>query len=277
MVPNQKRLIVGVVLGVMTIIGLVLVSTHNVDAAETDTEPGQDQVTNITSTNKSTEEDVGTDSDDSNLTSSEDFLLGDRFALIIVSGYNGTDPTELDKAISLFYYLLDHDYSAENVIMLCNESCPVSEGAANLANIEDGFQYLKDHSTSLDDVLIHISDHNTQNATGVYLKFEDGNLSTNSIAYWMDFIQYDYLTFIMNGNRSGLVLPLFQNPDRTIMSSMRSNDTVHPDNFNITRSLLDPESDSNHDNFITFEEAFYHEFDLLVPETGQVPRIWISS
>ncbi|MDG6226263.1 MAG: hypothetical protein QCI82_12265, partial [Candidatus Thermoplasmatota archaeon] len=116
--------------------------------------------------------------------------------------------------------------------------------------------------------VIYISDHAQGIMNDIFLIFDDGNISTTQIDSWLDLIECSSVTVILNGERSGLAGPDLTGPSRDIICSMGSNQTMNPDQFNITRSLEDPTADTNNDGKVSFVEAYWKEVDNL-SGTGQ--------
>ena len=199
----------------------------------------------------------------------------EKFALIAVSSVNQTHETEYDKSIAFYEYLIDEGYTQENIYYYGPDSITYTDDESTVSNIEEGFESIINASTIDDDVVIYISDH-IQHISVVQFYFNDGVIDGTQMGSWLDSISCSDLTFIMNGNRSGLVQD-FREPGRTIMSSMSSIDEFSPDYFNITRSLENNLADANWDGVVSFTEAFYYErYLLFINQYPQHPQIWID-
>jgi hypothetical protein len=199
----------------------------------------------------------------------------ESFALIAVSSINQTDETEYEKSIAFYEYLIDEGYDSDNIHYFGPDYITYTDDESTTENIESGFQTIINGSSSNDDVVIYISDHITH-ISQVEFYFNDGVIVESDMSSWLDSISCSELTFIMNGNRSGLVEE-FRSPGRIIMSSMSSIDETCPDYFNISRSLENMMADLNDDGVVSFTEAFYFErLILYLQQRPQHPQIWLN-
>lgn len=197
------------------------------------------------------------------------------YALIAISSINETHQTEYEKSVAFYEYLIDEGYSSNNIHYYGPSSITYTDGVANTSNIEDGFEALINSTTNTSDVTIYISDH-IQHISQIEFYFNDGIINQTLMDSWLDSMSYSELTFIMNGNRSGLVKE-FRQAGRTIISSMSEIDETCPDYFNITRSLENDLADRDWDGDVSYEEAFYFErYILWINQRPQNPQIWID-
>lgn len=197
-----------------------------------------------------------------------------RYALIAVSTLPEDDCGEVLKAHCLYEHLLDDGWEADEIYYLSPEYSSVSEGIANVSNVNNGFKFLEENTDNHDDVLIYISDHTTLNDGMTTFQFSDGNMSSDLINIHLDIMKHDELTFIMCGNQSGLAGgPLAAN-GRDIVCSMGEADRFNPDEYNLTRGLNDPFADMNNDGTVSFIEASEREISTMAEYTPQTPRIW---
>ena len=196
----------------------------------------------------------------------------DRKCLIIVSGHDGYSQHELVKASFFRDHLLE-EISEDDIKYLTDPDDPDSDGPANVSNIEDAFDWLKDECESDTEVIIYIFDHIIAINNEETFLFDDGNITASTIDSWLDDVSYSRTTIILNGERSGLGGPDLTGPSRDVMCSMRSYQTSDPDLFNITRSLEDPSADLDGDEKVSFIEAYWNEV-ILLSGTGQDPVLF---
>lgn len=194
-------------------------------------------------------------------------------AIIIVSSSNGENQNEMDKAICFLEYLLDDGYEEEDIDLISTGDSEYIDSIDSLSNINASFSGLISGSDEDTDVVIYISDNGHAENGIPSLRFRDGNITGIQFDSWFDQITCSEFTFIIGGNRSGIIGPDVADPSRTVMSSMGENQFAFPDLFNITRSLKDLTADSNNDGVVDFEEAFWNEVDLL-SGTGQDPVLF---
>lgn len=199
----------------------------------------------------------------------------ERKALLIVSNITCMDSHEMGKMTSFHDHLVDQGWSGNDIEVLCPDKSPISEGIANRSNVDSGLKSISD-SGSLNEVVIYISDHNTQFGNHTYFRFTDGLYSFDRFESHYDNMTYNRLTMIVNGNQSGLAGDPFSGPDRDVMCSMGAGQQFNPDQFNITRGLQNHFADRDNDGKVSYVEAFYSEYWLLRRTTSQVPRIWIN-
>ena len=193
--------------------------------------------------------------------------------LIIVSGNEGYSEQELSKASSFRDHQLTHcDYN--DIRYLTDPSDPNSQGPANLSNVEEGFDWLKTNTSESTEVVVYISDHAQAINNENYFLFDDGNISIDTVDSWLDQVQCNQMTIVLNGERSGLGGPDLSDPGRDVICSMGANQSFSPDLFNITRSLEDPSADTNHDGQVSYIEAYWKEVENL-QGTDQDPCIWM--
>jgi hypothetical protein len=199
----------------------------------------------------------------------------EKYALIAVSSINQTHETEYQKSVAFYEYLIDEGYSPANIRYFGPDTITYTDDNSTVGNIESGFEAIINASSDNDNVVIYVSDH-ISHISQVEFHFNDGVINQTLMNSWLDSISCSEMTFIMNGNRSGLVRE-FRSPGRTIMSSMSSIDEYSPDHFNITRSLETGLADSNNDGIVTLREAFYYERLILIYEQRpQHPQIWLN-
>jgi hypothetical protein len=196
----------------------------------------------------------------------------ERKCLIIVSGHGGYSQHELGKASSFRDHLLE-DISEDDIKYLTDPDDPDSDGPANVSNIENAFDWLKDECDSNTEVLVYIFDHIVIINSEETFLFDDGNITASAIDSWLDDVSYSKTTIILNGERSGLGGPDLTGSYRDVICSMRSYQTNDPDLFNITRSLKDPSADLDSDGVVSFVEAFWNEV-ILLRGTGQDPVLF---
>ena len=182
-----------------------------------------------------------------------------RCAIIIVSDLDGFDPEELEKAYQFYQYLLDKEYTDEDIYFLTEGSRYGSDGAPTISNIESAFSWLQNTSESSSQPVVYISDHVIWALGNVTFRFSDGNITTSAINSWLNSTIYQELTMILTGNRSGLACEEISSNNREVISSMRWDQTFHPDPFNITRGLRDSSADINRDGEVSYYEAFLKE------------------
>ena len=199
-----------------------------------------------------------------------------RMAIIIVSSWNGENHFEIDKAIFFTEYLINEGFQEDDIDLISTGSSEYIDSIDLLSNINSSFSDLIFESTLNTEVVIYISDNGHAENEYPSLWFRDGNISGIQFDQWFDQIVCSELTFIIGGNRSGIIGPNVTDPERTVMSSMNEDQVSFPDLFNITRSLEDPESDTNEDGVVDFLEGFYHERDLVI-NYGQTPCLWTGS
>ncbi len=194
-------------------------------------------------------------------------------AIIIVSSSNGENQYEIDKAICFLEYLLDDGYDEDDIDLISVGDSEYIDSIDSLSNINASFSDLIYESDEDTEVVIYISDNGHAEYGCPSLWFRDGNISGIQFDSWFDEITCSEFTFIIGGNRSGIIGPDVADPSRTVMSSMRGDQVAFPDLFNITRSLEDETSDTDEDGVVDFIEAFYHERDLLIGYS-QTPCLW---
>ncbi len=194
-------------------------------------------------------------------------------ALIIVSNTTCIDSNEMGKMVSFYEYLLDDGWSESDIEVLCPNTTGISEGLATCSNVETSLQEIS-NNTYLGEVLIYISDHSTQLGNVTAFQLIDGFYSFDDFDSHFDNMSYDRFTMIVNGNQSGLAGNPFSGPQRDIICSMGPGQFFNPDQFNITRGLLDPAADYNQDGETSYVEAFYSERAYLAQTSRQVPQIW---
>lgn len=202
--------------------------------------------------------------------SNASFSSSDR-AVIVVADYNGYNENELEKAKSFYDYLIDEGFTASNIDFLVDDSISGYDGEGNKTNVVSALSSLA-NDTSDKEIVIYISDHGHADVDDYY-RFDDGNVTESTISAWLDDMVYSELTYLSLGNHSGLFGTDLLDEDRIIIASMDEFESSDPDRFNITRSLEDPLNDDNNDNWVSFEEAFYAERDLV--DAYQTPIIWI--
>jgi hypothetical protein len=182
-----------------------------------------------------------------------------RCAIIIVSDLDGFDQEELEKADQFYQYLLDQDYTDEDIYFLTEDGRTGFDDDPSTSNIEAAFSWLENTSQPSSQPVIYIQDHEKLISGIVNFQFSDGNVSANTIDGWLDSTQYQDLTMILNGNRSALAGPVLSSSSRDIFCSMRYNQSFDEDLFNITRGLNDPTADSDYDGEVSYHEAFLQE------------------
>jgi len=200
-------------------------------------------------------------------------ITSEDYALIVVSSYNGTDQDELQKAADLYDFLISKGYSSEYIEFLTSDQMSIRDGDPTSSNIEDGFNWLSQESDNRSNVIIYISDHSHSINSESYYRFSDGNISESDVSGWLDEMNYDTLTYISLGSRSGLIGSELRGANRVVISSMGASETADPDEFDIVNGLEDTNADLNNDNFITFTEAYEFERMGLIHEE-QYPIHW---
>jgi len=135
-----------------------------------------------------------------------------RCAIIIVSDLGGYDDIELEKADQFHQYLIDEDYTEDDICFLTEGSRSGSDGAPTISNIESAFSWLQNTSESSSQPVVYISDHVIWALGNVTFRFSDGNITTSAINSWLNSTIYQELTFILGGNRSGLAGPELRGP-----------------------------------------------------------------
>lgn len=196
-----------------------------------------------------------------------------RCAIIIVSDLDGFNAEELEKADQFYQYLLDQDYSDEDIVFLTEDGRTGCDDDPTVSNIENAFFWLENTSQPSSQPVIYVCDHEKLISGIVNFRFADGNISANTIDGWLDSTRYQDLTLILNGNRSALAGPVLSSSARDIFCSMRSYQSFDQDLFNITRGLTDPSADLNFDGEVSYYEAFRKE-ELLLTGTGQDPVLY---
>ncbi len=202
--------------------------------------------------------------------SSDGITTMPRCAIIIVSDLDGFDQVELEKADQFYQYLLEQDYTDEDIYFLTEGERTGCDDDPTVSNIEAAFSWLENTSQPSSQPVIYVCDHEKLISGIVNFQFSDGNVSANTIDGWLDSTQYQDLTMILNGNRSALAGPVLSTSSRDIFCSMRSTQSFDEDLFNITRGLNDPTADTDYDGEISYHEAFMKECYTLRFE-DQVP------
>ena len=186
-----------------------------------------------------------------------------RCAIIIVSDLDGFDPEELEKAYQFYQYLLDKEYTEDDIYFLTEDSRTGCDDDPTISNIEEAFSWLENTSESSSQPVIYISDHVIWSMGNLTFRFSDGNITISTINEWLNSTIYQELTFILGGNRSGLAGPELRGPGKTVICSMVADQVSFPDLFNITRGLEDPTSDIDGDGEVSYHEAFLKEREEL--------------
>ena len=196
----------------------------------------------------------------------------EKHAIIIVSSYGDPDDHEIEKADDLYGHLIEDGYSSDNIDFLTPYDIAGSTGISHVDDVEASFDRIID-DTSSKEVVIYVSDHSKENLGEVVFQFDDGDISTSTIDSWIDDMVYNEITIIIGGDRSGLAGPELFETGRVVMSSMDYDEVVDKDQFDIARSLNDPDADADEDGEVTFTEAFDNEVTLLA-SSDQIPQIW---
>ena len=196
----------------------------------------------------------------------------DMKSLVIVSGFGGYSVHELDKAASFRSHLLD-SCSQDDMVYLTKAGMSGSDGVATISNVEDAFEWLITVSGPDTKVAVYIMDHEQMINNQPHFRFEDGSISASTIDGWLDQIPSSEITIILNGERSGLGGPSLAGSSRDVICSMKSSQTYCPDNFDISRSLGDPDADSDDDGTVSYIEAFNYE-KARIQSTGQEPVLY---
>jgi hypothetical protein len=194
-------------------------------------------------------------------------------ALIVVSSFQGTNQHEIDKAVAFYDYLLDNGYDDSDIEFLCEEDLSIKDGNPIVENIENGFEWIINNSKKKTTVNIYISDNTHSSQSETFYQFVDGTIKCSQVVNWIENTTYSYLNYITLGNHSGSFGPQLIGENRVVISSMRDFETADPDQFNITRGLLDPMADMNNDNVVSMVEAYYSEFETLMT-APQTPILW---
>ena len=194
-----------------------------------------------------------------------------KMAIVFISDYDGVDQNELDKGCDFYDHLINDGKGHCEVIFLAPEGTTRSDGLPTKSNLMGAFDLVANDPNSDKDVVIWISDHHGAHVESTYLQLTDGKLYSSDMDDYMDDMVYQDLTFILNGAKSGLLGPDLYEEGRTIMSSMKSDQTNDPDEFDIARSLVDPSADTDEDGEVSYKEAFTMEKSLL---NNQDPQIW---
>ncbi len=194
-------------------------------------------------------------------------------AVIIVSSCYGENRYEIDKAMSFMDYLIDEGFDEDDIDLMSAGDSDRIDSPDLLCHINSSFSGLISGSDEDTDVVIYISDNGHAENGIPSLRFRDGNITGIQFDSWFDEITCSEFTFIIGGNRSGIIGPDVSDISRTVMSSMGENQVSSQDLFNITRSLEDPSADLNNDGVVSFLEAFRNE-ELLLTGTGQDPVLF---
>lgn len=197
-----------------------------------------------------------------------------RYGMIVVSNLTTIDQNEISKAVSFYQHLITKGWYQSNLEFLGPDQISVATGIANVTNVENAFKDIINNQLGDKEVMIYIADHLWDGYSDVILELTDGNITSSVINDWLNNMTYSKLTFIMNGEHSGLAGPEFSNPSRNIICSMGSNDEFSPDQFNITRGLINPKADTNKDGEVSFVEAYYSEKNYLRRISNQIPELW---
>lgn len=196
----------------------------------------------------------------------------DMKSLVIVSGYGGYTTHELDKASDMRDHLLE-SCSEDDIYYLTDTSMSGSDGEATKKNVEDAFSWLIENCDKDTRVAVYIMDH-VQVINGVpQFRFNDGNIKASTMDGWLDDVDCCEMTVILNGERSALAGPSLDTSSRDVICSMGSSQTYCPDNFDIARSLDDPDADTDDDGVVTYIEAYHYEKNLLA-SSGQDPVLY---
>ncbi len=170
-------------------------------------------------------------------------------------------------------YLIDDGYEEEDIDLISAGDSEYIDSIDSLSNINASFSDLISESDEDTEVVVYISDNGHAENGYPSLWFMDGNISGIQFDSWFDEITCSEFTFIIGGNRSGIIGPDVADPSRTVMSSMRGDQVAFPDQFNITRSLKDLSADSDNDGVVSFVESFCKEVFIL-GGTGQDPVLF---
>ncbi len=260
-------------LGTMVLLATLTVTFANVSAEEDkgvfeeSTSLSEEKEENLTSAEAAGSSEGSEEEKDS-------IPLAERYALIIVANLTTIDQNEVSKAVSLYQHLINKGWYQSNIEFLGPDQITAASGIANISNFNKGFKELVDNTVIDKEVLIYISDHVWESQTDIILELTDGNISSPVINGWLDNMTFSKLTFIMNGEHSGLAGPEFCGALRDIFCSMGATATFSPDQFNITRGLSNPKADTNKDGEVSFVEAYYSERSYLRKISTQVPELW---
>ena len=196
-----------------------------------------------------------------------------RCAVIIVSDLDGFDQDDIEKAEEFYQYMLDQDYTDDDIFFLTDDNCDGYDNDPTPTNINSALSWLKNTSSSTSQPVIYVSDHVIWTQGNDTFQFSDGNITANTFDDWFDETDFQEMTVILNGNRSGLAGNDLSGLNRDIICSMGSAQSFQTDQFNITRSLEDTTADSNSDGEVSYVEAYWKEKMNLLQET-QDPQIF---
>ena len=197
-------------------------------------------------------------------------------ALIIVATKDTTHQHEYEKADAYYTYLIDQGYQTSNIDYLACSKASFSDHIDNYTNIRNAFDRLIEDSDQNTRVSIYVSDSIHPSSSISTFHFHDCNITDHQISNWIDDITCYELIFITFGNHSGSIGNSLSGDRRYILSSMTEDEDNSPDEFNITRSLKDLNSDLNQDAIVTYVEAFYRGKSYYLVRCDQDPQITIN-
>lgn len=211
-----------------------------------------------------------------NISTQADHLDEEGWAMICAPGNVGEDiETEIQ---ALRIYLINNGWTDEHIILLIdNKNWDYCDGDATKANIQNGIEYIAEHSTSTDIVFLGILDRASKGQDGTtYFETSNGDFTDMEFGEWIDGITYEEMVIEVSSNYAGGFIDECKGDYRLIVCSHTENQITEINYYTLSRGLTTQEADTDEDGRISVEEAHAYEKDLveLLSNGEQTPTSW---
>jgi len=162
------------------------------------------------------------------------------------------------EGLALHDWLLGHGWLHSHITFLADNQS--ADGMPTVNGIHSAISYVAARTNSNSLVFIAALDHLEDSPPTYYYHASDGNISNSQMGSWVNEIRsFNKMAIDVGGMHSGGFIPSLEGNNRVIATSHAAPESLSPHHYKLSEGLDTPSADTNHDGYVSFQEAHNYE------------------
>lgn len=195
------------------------------------------------------------------------------WAVIFATDTQGGN-AQTTEGLALHNWLLNHGWSDDHIKFLAID--PNADGTPTRENLQAALGAIGQKSNTNSEIFISVLDDGQYGNGDWYFSASNGPVSAGQFANWVNQIgTFKKMAIELSFRYSGGFIPALTGTNRVIVTSHASNENYAPNHFVFSEGLSNLSADTNHDGYVSVQEAFTFEYNKIInqyPGT-QTPQI----
>jgi hypothetical protein len=184
------------------------------------------------------------------------------WAVIFATDSQGGN-AQTTEGLALHNWLLAHGWSDDHIKFLAVD--PNADAQPTKENLQAALGFIGQRSSTNSEIFIATLDDGVWGNGDWSFSASNGQISAGQFANMVNQIgTYKKMAIELSFRYSGGFIPALAGNNRVIVTSHASNENYAPNHFVFSEGLGNPSADTNHDGYVSVQEAFSFEYTKII-------------